>query len=237
MASRIPHITIRCRGAHEARRGGASTSTLSSAVLAGVLGTVGVVVGPEIIFGGEPLQPLSPREAVHAAALERVAGFLDGALDVVEVETSGISPYRAYLVWRRDDDGDAQVDAGEVAVLSFNFTLQAACVYEPETAVEGTTGPRGPTPVAHASRSASAPTWRAASASFVDRWRADPRVRPTVVAGGVSDLLVSTVKVRDDGVALLRIEITWAGESSDPVDRGAAIVPISRQPAFRESVR
>lgn len=203
------------------RRGGSLGSLMLTLTLLGALTATTVVIAPRFLAAETP-RPDQVRAALplHQRLIEDLGAIIDRSVGVLALHRRESGPYLEIVLWLSDDADHGEpgrADESEIAVLSHSRVMRSISLYRltepggaPVAAGLGRTGP-----------------------AFCDRWRADPRVEPVVLATGVSDMQVERVGSpaaewasdgESGGLQRLRVALTWAGDSADGPDEASVLV-------------
>ncbi len=198
------------------RRGGTLSGLLATLSIVGALSVTTVVIAPKYLMGRvvPPPSVVTARAPAHQELTNALAALIGRSAGVLAIHPRGATPYVELLLWLQDDEDPGELDEGELALISHSRVLRTVTVYRLAAGEDPSALPLSAA--------------RLAGSDFCDRWRADPRVEPVVLATGVSDLEVERLQPlrpleAGDGHPL-RIGLTWASDSADGPDEASALV-------------
>ena len=205
------------------RRGGTFHGLLITLSIIGALGVTTLILGPRYLVAGigEPPPAVAAGHERHQALIDDLARLIAQSVGVLAIHGRESTPYEEVVLWLADNDPngrDGKADERELAVLSHSSILHTIPIYRMTGEGEGNRRtPRAPR----------------GSPAFCDGFRADPRVVPLILVGGVSDMRVEPVGERQDewseggrwgGIQRLRLSLTWAPDSADGADEASVLV-------------
>jgi hypothetical protein len=188
-------------------------------------------------------QSTSQQRAFHAEFVSTLDKLIEHSVEVLSIHHRGSTPYEEIVLWRDDSKNPGVIDPEEIALVSHSPLLGTMTVYtlvgtaERANALSASNTRSGN---AGESRSAaraifSSPLTRDAVAhpSFCDRWRAHSKVRPQVIATGLSDLRVEALGPKDHELSLLRLWLRWDTKLSDGAEEISVLINAEKggQPA------
>ncbi len=196
---------------HRLRRGGTLGGVLVLLSIIAALSVTTVVFAPRYLQAGAAGPPVvAAGSPVHQELADGLAALIRRSVGVLAVHQRGPTPYVEVVLWLEDRKRPGRADESELAVVSHSAVLRTITIYR-LTGSEA--GPRVPLDGSYA-----------VDAAFCDRWRADPRVVPSVLMSGVSDMQVERLRSAWDGIEGLWIRLTWPGDSVDGPDEASAVV-------------
>lgn len=177
---------------------------------------IAAVIAPIALRAAE-----GPEAPAEVAALDpehdRVADLIAGAIErsraVVAVHPRGATSFVEVVLWISDERNPGLVDASECVVLSHSRLLRTIVLHEP-----GADGDR-------------AAIYAPDDPQFCTARREDPDARRRILATGVRELAVEPEGRDEAGRSMLRIALTWAGDSADSGDEATRLVAARLRPA------
>ena len=216
------------------RRGGTTLGLLVTLSVIGLLTVTAVVFTPGRLIA----TPRSPAETVkashpaHQRTIELLGSLIRRSKQVLALHQRGATPYLELVLWLEDVENPGRIDPGEIAILSHSEVLQTVNFYalDEEAQQEGGLDPTLRALVGGAPETPKLPTSDIAHPDFCNEWRTLPGIAQRVVATHVADMLAHTLGTSESGKTLLRIALTWTGDSSDPPDEAALLLDVVMRP-------
>jgi hypothetical protein len=190
------------------RRGGTTAGLITALLVAGGLTATAVIVTPRALKASGPTAEPA-RHPAHQDVMEIFGALVARSHAVLAIHPPGATPYQEIVLWLEDGPRVGAIEAGEVAVVSHSPVMRTIALHT----------------LAPASVAAATPIDRAAAAApaFCSDWRDHADVTRTVLAHGITRLVVEPVAV-SGGAPMLRISFTWAVDSSDGPDDGSVLL-------------
>lgn len=228
MIQLIQGPTTNCRGR---RRGGTFGGVLITLSIIAALGVTTVILAPRYLVAGPSWEDVQPRlvtasQGGHRQLADSLALLVARSVGVLAIHQRGATPYLEVVLWLDDSSGSVRgrADTCELAVLSHSAVLRTITLYRLEQAPQDDPLDGAADPLAGPPRD---------SPEFCNRWRADPRMTPLILARGVSDMRLEPVGIAEDewdeqgkwgGFQRLLLSLTWAPDSADGADEASVLV-------------
>jgi len=216
------------------RRGGTATGLIVTLSVIGALTVAAIVMTPASLDAANATQDEGScaRDPAHQRTIDLLGALVSRSRELLALHQRGPTPFLELVLWLEDVENPGRVDPPEVAVLAHSEILQTITFFElaesdqrDEPIDAELLALAGAVPA-----ESVLPAADVASPEFCVQWRRMSGVAPRVVATGVAGMHAEIAGESENGRTLLRIALTWAGDSSDSPDEASRLLDVVMRP-------
>jgi hypothetical protein len=211
------------------RAGAVIKSLVTTMCGAAMLITAAAVLDPATLQAGSVAAPrIGEPHNAHQDLLNSLTSMLSQCRQVLAVRAGEEDRGAEMIMWLEDSHDPGRINADELAVVRHSPLFQTITLYNVARDTRSSQGARLTSRAASASPAEATLTQAdLAAPGFIDRWRAMPAVAARVVGSGISDMNIEQVdRSNARELSLVRLHLTWAGDSADGPDDASAAVQV-----------